>query len=152
MPQETPLTVSSFTKVLPFVILFASVLGSWFTTNTKLALQGKDIDQIKESTQKIVEDAKEDNITLNQHEVRLTVLEQKKTSQVIKPLAGPSPSPILSQSIPSQSVVVNQSVPPSTETQKPQEKPSEPNKPDPTPFVVKVVDAVAETVEEILPL
>lgn len=84
---------------------------------------------------------------VNDLNTRVTVLEKSnKISLLPKPSAGPTPTPTYA--------VVIESTNSSSEINQSQEASQSPqaNKPEPTPLITKVVDAVTETVEEILPL
>ncbi len=104
MNKENNVTWFQITNVIRWVVPAVMIAGSFFALSAKVDLQNQKLDALVENTRNIVADARGDNERIDNHEVRITLLEQKKTSLKLSPsgiasLPQPSPSPSQSPQI-----------------------------------------------------
>lgn len=81
MAKDNTITWVTVNNIVPIIASAVMIAGSFFTLSNKLDLQAQKIDGLIETTKGIATDVKEDNNKINNHEVRITLLEDRKQTK-----------------------------------------------------------------------
>lgn len=138
MSKQENISWLQFNNTVPIIASAVMIAGSFFALKSDVALLSQKLDRLSEDTKEIITDNRGSADKLNDHETRITLLENKKIS------TGNTKSSLASKSTPAPQVTIQQQTPESDNSSQPvtvnqvQEVKPEPTpqpRPEPTPSI-----------------